>query len=88
MLIKKSSKNQIAIPGAILRIAGLTSEDVYFDVVYKKGHIVLTPVEVEEKIPIEALKRFEENTKKIGPGDKVFNSMDEAIKWLHRKRTK
>jgi len=86
MLVKRSRKNQVALPKAVLDRAGLGPEDVYFSVVYKGGAIILRPVEIEEKIPPEALARFEADALKRKPGDRVYGSMDELIKDLHRPR--
>lgn len=84
MLVKRSSKNQISIPKAVLERAGLREEDVYFDVEYEKGHIVLIPMHVEEKVPREALERFKSKALKKQPGDHEYGSMSEAIKGLRR----
>lgn len=86
MLVKRSRKNQVAIPKAILERAGLSSEDLYFDVGYSNGQILLTPMQLEEKIPPEALARFEARSLKREPGDRVYRSTDELIRHLHRKR--
>ncbi len=86
MLVKRSYKNQVAIPKAILERAGLGPEDVYFDVECEKGRIILIPMQLEEKIPVEAFKRFEAKNAKIDPRDKVFSSTKDAIKHLHSKR--
>jgi len=85
MLIKRSRKNQIAIPKAILERAGMGPEDLYFDVQYDKGRIVLIPMQLEEKISPETLKKFEAETLKQEVGDKRYLSMQEAIKGLRRK---
>ena len=85
MVVKKSSKNQIAIPKAILERAGLKETDVYFDVQYNHGHIVLTPLQFEEKIPQEIIEQFESQALKRKPGDKTYRSMEEAIKSLRSK---
>ena len=86
MLVKKSSKNQIAIPMTILERAGLGPEDVYFDVGCAQGRIVLTPMQLEEKISPKAMERFETRMLKRGRGDRVFGSMEELIEGLHRRR--
>ena len=86
MLVKRSRKNQVALPKAVLERAGLGPDDVYFSVVYKAGAIILRPVEIEEKIPPEALARFEAKTLKRDPGDRVYSSMDALIKDLHGTR--
>jgi len=88
MLVKRSYKNQVAIPKLILERAGIGPKDVYFDVKYKQGHIILTPMQLEEKIPVEFLDRFEAKALRREPQDTVSGSMDEAIKNLHRKPKK
>ena len=86
MLVKRSSKNQIAIPKAVLERAGLGPKDAYFNIDYERGAIVLRPVEIEEKIPPEALERFETRVLKRERGDRVFDSIGGLIRHLHRKR--
>ena len=85
MLVKRSTKNQISIPKAVLDRAGLDENDVYFDVEYESGRIVLIPMHVEEKISKEALERFEAKSLIKESGDKVYGSMDAAVKGLNRK---
>lgn len=84
MLIKKSPKNQIAIPKSLLEKAGLSREDLFFDIDYRYGMFVLQPLTFEEKVPIEQIRRFEEWAKTSHQGDKSFPSMNEAI--LHLKK--
>ena len=86
MLVKRSRKNQVALPKAVLERAGLGPEDVYFSIVYKAGAIILRPVEIEEKIPPEALARFRAKVLKGQPGDRTFSSMEALIKDLKRHR--
>jgi hypothetical protein len=86
MLVKRSSKNQVAIPKAILERAGLGPRDTYFDVAYRHGAIVLQPVEIEEKIAPEALARFEARALRRKPGDREYPSMEALITDLHRIR--
>ena len=86
MLVKRSSKNQVAIPKAVLERAGLGMEDNYFDVEYKRGAIILRPVEIEEKIPREALERFKAKVLKGQPGDRSFSSAEALIRHLKSKR--
>ena len=85
MLVKRSSKNQISIPKAVLERAGLADDDVYFDVGYENGRIVLVPMHVEEKIPKEVLEKFETKVLKQEPGDRTYSTMNDAIKGLRRK---
>lgn len=54
MLAKRTRANQITIPKEVLRQAGLTDKDLYFDVVCDGGVIQLKPVEIEERIPPQA----------------------------------
>ncbi len=86
MLVKRSRKNQVALPKAVLERAGLGPEDVYFSIVYKAGAIILRPVEIEEKIPPETLARFRAKVLKGQPGDRTFSSMEALIKDLKRHR--
>ncbi len=86
LLVKKSSKNQIALPKAILERAGVGPEDAYFTVDYVQGAITLRPVEVHEKLSPEALARFEARVLKREPGDRVYGSMEALICNLHRHR--
>lgn len=86
MLVKRSSKNQIAIPKAILERAGLGPRDAYFDVAYRRGTIVLQPVEIEDKIPVEALERFKARVLKGQPGDREFHSAEALTRDLKRHR--
>lgn len=81
MLVKRSSKNQIAIPKAVLQRAGLGPKDVYFDVECKNGHIVLTPVEIEEKVPAEAYEKLLKRASKVEKGDTLL-SQEEAEGFL------
>ncbi|HBH96442.1 MAG TPA: hypothetical protein DDX89_01440 [Candidatus Omnitrophica bacterium] len=86
ILVKRSRKNQVAIPKAILERAGLGPEDVYFRIGYQHGAIVLRPIEIEDKIPPEALERFKAKVLRGQPGDRSFDSMEELIRDLKRKR--
>ena len=86
MLIKRSRKNQVAIPKAILERAGMGPEDVYFLVGYEAGAIILRPVDVEERIPPEALARLKTKVLRGQPGDRAFRSMEALVRDLKRKR--
>ena len=87
MLVKRSQKNQIAIPKTVLTEAGLGPDDLYFDCACdKNGHIVLKPMQVEEKIPAAAVRRFEKKAVRRSAGDKVFASPEEGIAWLKSKK--
>ena len=86
MLVKRSRKNQVAIPKAILERAGLGPEDVYFRIAYERGAIVLRPVDIEEKVPPEALQRFKAKLRKRRAGDRAFASMKALRNDLARRR--
>ena len=88
MVVKRSSKNQVAIPKAVLERAGLGPNDVYFDVQCDSGRIVLIPLALEEKISPEALRRFEGKALKQEKEDKTYASVVEAVKGLRRKPRK
>ena len=86
MIVKRSSRNQVAIPKKLIDAAGLGRQDVFFDVRYRGGAFILKPMEFSEKIPREALERFKAKTLKRGAGDRAFPSMDELIAALDRKK--
>ena len=87
-LIKRSRKNQVVIPKAILERAGMNSEDAYLKVEYNATlrAIILRPVVIEEKIPGDALERFEAKVVTGQPGDRRFASLDAAVASLRRSR--
>ncbi len=85
MLVKRSRKNQVALPKVILERAGLGPDDVYFQVDYTHGVIILRPVEIEARIPPEALERFKVKTLKGHAGDRPFHSMDALIRDLKKR---
>lgn len=84
MLIKRSSKNQIVLPKAVLERAELGPEDLYFNIEYHAGRIILTPMQLDEKIPPETLKQFEKASLTREPGDRTYSSMQDALKDLKR----
>lgn len=86
MLIKRSRKNQVALPKAILERAGVGPDDVYFRVECDRGAIILRPVEIDEKVPPEALARFRAKVAKGQSGDRAFRSMDALLRDLKRHR--
>ncbi len=88
MLVKRSGKNQIAIPKRLITEAGLDTEDVYFDIQYSSGCFVLKPLQLEEKIPREALERFKAKTLKKETGDQSYPSLDHAITGLDHGKKK
>ena len=86
LLVKRSRKNQVALPKTVLERAGLGPDDVYFLVGYERGAIVLRPVDVEEKISPESIARFEAKALQRESGDRTYRSTDDLIAGLHRKR--
>ena len=86
MIVKRSSRNQVAIPKQLIRQAGLNEQDIFFDIAYAGGCFILKPLEFEEKISKEALERFKHKTLKKEAGDQVVSSMEEGIAALDRKR--
>ena len=86
MIVKRSRRNQVAIPKKLIQQAGLSEHDVFFDMEYAGGYFVLKPLAFEEKIPREALERFKAKTLKIEPEDRVFSSMEDLIAALDRKK--
>ena len=86
MIVKRSGRNQVAIPKRLIREAGLGERDIFFDMEYAGGYFILKPLEFEEKIPREALERFKAKTLKLSPDDQTFTSMEELIAALDRKK--
>ena len=86
MIVKRSGRNQVAIPKKLIRQAGLDEHDVFFDMEYAGGCFILKPLQFEEKISREALERFKAKTLVREPGDRTFSSMPELIAGLDRKR--
>jgi hypothetical protein len=76
----------VAIPKRLIQQAGLSARDVFFDVEYRHGYFILKPLEFQEKIPPEALKRFKEHALQVEHGDRIVASMGEAIAALDRTK--
>ena len=85
MIIKRSGRNQVAIPKKLIAQAGLSERDVFFDIEYASGCFILKPLEFEEKIPREALERFKAKALTREGTDRVFSSMGEVIAALDKK---
>ena len=85
MIVKRSGRNQVAIPKQLIAQAGLSERDVFFDMEYAGGCFILKPLEFEEKIPPEALERFKAKMLKHEPGDRIFSSMDDVMASLDRR---
>lgn len=74
MLAKRTSKNQITLPKAIVQTVG---EADYYDVTVQDGKIVLTPVRLQQAGAVQA--KLEELG--ITPDD-VY----EAVIWARRRK--
>ena len=85
MIVKRSGRNQVAIPKQLIRRAGLDERDVFFDMEYAAGCFILKPLQFEEKIPREVIERFKAKALAKEPGDRTFASMTELIAALDRK---
>jgi hypothetical protein len=77
VLTKKTSKNQVTLPRALL---DQLPETDYFDATAEDGAIVLRPVRVTPAADIEMV-RDRLATEGIGPEE-----VDRAIKWARRKK--
>ncbi len=86
MIVKRSQRNQVAIPKSLIEQAGLSERDVFFDMDYVAGYFVLKPLEFEEKIPREALERFKAKALKLNADDRTFSSMEDVIASLDRPK--
>ena len=75
MLVKRSRKNQIALPKALLERAGVGPNDVYFSIAYKAGAIILKPVVIQHHG--ERLKRIREKIRALGMTER---DIDAAIR--------
>ena len=87
MLAKLTRGNQVTIPKAIARQAGLRAANEYLDVKYIKGVICLLPVDVEERVPPEVYERMLEHFSRPEPGSVVL-SEHEAESFLRRRAKK
>ncbi|MDE2058986.1 MAG: AbrB/MazE/SpoVT family DNA-binding domain-containing protein [candidate division NC10 bacterium] len=79
MLAKKTSKNQITLPKAIVK---QLPEVEYFEVSLRKGEVVLSPVEVN--VPGEKLKAVRAKIRALGLTEKV---VEQAIHWARSRQT-
>jgi hypothetical protein len=78
MLAKKTSKNQITLPKAILEQLPDTE---YFEVSLRDGEVVLKPVVVTS--PDERLKAVRAKMKALGVTEK---DVQDAIRWARDRR--
>ena len=72
MLAKRTSKNQITLPKAIVQTAG---EADYYDVTVQDGKIVLTPVRLHQADAVRA---------KLAELEITENDIADAIAWARR----
>jgi hypothetical protein len=76
MLAKKTSKNQITLPKALVE---RLPDAQYFDVTLRKGALVLTPVVV--RAPAERLRAVRAKIRALGMREK---DVHDAIAWARR----
>lgn len=93
MVTKMTVKNQITIPKKILERMGLfklKDEERYFDIEVKDNLILLKPVTliVEERIPEQQWRKFEEWATKPEDEDLTFDSARKATEFLKKKTKK
>ena len=88
MLAKLTRGNQLTIPKEIVERVHIQAGRDYLNVTYLNGAIVLTPVDVEERIPPEAYERFIKDVLTIRPGDIVADerTADNVLKRRIKKR--
>lgn len=87
MLAKLTRGNQVTIPKAIVKKAGLKTGNDYLEVEYAEGIIYLRPVDVEERIPPEVFEKFKEMALSEEKGD-VTLSAGEIEDFLARRAKK
>lgn len=73
MLAKRTSKNQLTIPKAIIQKVG---EAEYYDVTTENGRIVLTPVRLQNADAVRA------KLAELGISE---NDVAEAISWARKR---
>jgi hypothetical protein len=78
MLAKKTSKNQITLPKAIISVFPDTQ---YFDVRVEDNQILLMPVKIAPAG--SALENVRDKIKKLGITGK---DVDEAIQWARKRK--
>ena len=78
MLAKKTSKNQVTLPKAIVR---QLPDAEYFDVSLRDGEVVLRPVVIST--PGERLKAVREKIRGLGLVEK---DVEGAIRWARCRR--
>ena len=76
MLAKRTSKNQITLPKALLK---QLPEAQYFDVTLRKGSLVLRPIVIEA--PGERLKAVRTKIRTLGMTEQ---DVEAAIAWARR----
>jgi len=73
MLAKRTSKNQVTLPKAVLRVVG---EADYYDVTAEDGRIVLTPVRVQRADAVRS---------KLAALGITEDDVRDAIAWSRKK---
>ena len=78
MLAKKTSKNQITLPKAVVQ----QLPDVqYFEISIREGEVVLRPAVISASG--ERLKAVRNKMRALGPSEK---DVDDAVAWARRRR--
>lgn len=88
MLAKITRGNQLTIPKDIVEKARLNESSPYVDIDYANGIIYLKPVTVEERIEPEQFEKFENWALQKEAGDQTFDSIEEGISHLEKRRKK
>lgn len=72
MLAKRTAKNQITLPKALVEAAGASD---YYDVTVEDGRIVLTPVRVQRADAVR------DKLAELGIGE---DDIDDAVAWARK----
>jgi hypothetical protein len=73
MLAKKTSKNQLTLPKAVVNAVG---DSEYFDVTVDSGRIVLTPVRLQEANSVRA---------KLDELGITEDDVQDAVEWARKR---
>ena len=76
MLAKRTFKNQVTIPKEVIDQVG---DAEYFDVLYRDGEIILTPVEILAQG--ERLSRVRKKIKALGLTE---THVEDAVRWARK----
>ena len=88
MLAKITRGNQVTIPKEIMKQAHLEESSPYVEVDYSNGAIILKPVTIEERLPVEQFKKFQDWALQEEKGDVRFQSREEGIRHFKKRLKK